>query len=362
MTLKKVIVVNATALAAGGALTILKQFIEAVPEDGFEYLVFAPGSVDLQVKNLNLKIVKTGVTTYAERFLWDLYGLHNQLKKRHITPAATISLQNTGFRVGTRCPRFIYYHQSIPLYPYRWNPLKSGERILWFYKTIYPFFVRLFMNRETEVFVQLDFLKKAFATRFRIPGDRIHVVFPRIETTGTSECSGVVIDDRSLNLFYPAASYIYKNHSLLVRALSSVTDSNLSVTLYLTVSKDALSIPEMSPNIKVVFLGPLEREEVQWLYMKVDALLFPSYIETLGLPLIEAAAAGLPILVSDLPYAHEVLTDYFGAEYIDYKDHTKWTDAILRLQATKGTRFAAYQTVRRNSWEEFFRVIESRLQ
>jgi len=38
--------------------------------------------------------------------------------------------------------------------------------------------------------------------------------------------------------------------------------------------------------------------------------LFPSYIETFGLPLIEAAAFGLPIGVANEAYAHEVLKGY----------------------------------------------------
>ncbi len=35
-----IIVINATALGTSGALTILKQFIEAIPNDEFQYIVF----------------------------------------------------------------------------------------------------------------------------------------------------------------------------------------------------------------------------------------------------------------------------------------------------------------------------------
>ena len=64
------------------------------------------------------------------------------------------------------------------------------------------------------------------------------------------------------------------------------------------------------------------------LYKNADALLFPSYIETLGLPLLEAAAFGLPVLAADVDYAHEVLKDYEGVRYIDVFDYEGWARKI----------------------------------
>lgn len=48
-----------------------------------------------------------------------------------------------------------------------------------------------------------------------------------------------------------------------------------------------------------------------------SVLLFPSYIETFGLPLLEARMSGSPILASDCPFSHEILDDYDGVSYFD---------------------------------------------
>lgn len=48
-----------------------------------------------------------------------------------------------------------------------------------------------------------------------------------------------------------------------------------------------------------------------------SALIFPSYIETVGLPLVEAMSVGAVILAADCEYAHEVLDGYENAFLFD---------------------------------------------
>lgn len=50
-----------------------------------------------------------------------------------------------------------------------------------------------------------------------------------------------------------------------------------------------------------VYVDPRE------LYFKCPYLIFPSIMESFGLPLIEAADSGMKVLASDLPYVHDVI-------------------------------------------------------
>jgi hypothetical protein len=45
-------------------------------------------------------------------------------------------------------------------------------------------------------------------------------------------------------------------------------------------------------------------------YGEADAVVFPSKLETWGLPITEAKAKRLPLLVADLPYARETVGNY----------------------------------------------------
>lgn len=363
MKTEKKIVVNASALRSGGALTILRQFISEVPADGLEYLIFVDKSVSFSLLKNNIQTVQVNTRSFIKRFFWDICGLKKWLKRNHVVPLSAISLQNTNFRLNQRCPNYIYYHQSLPFYQYNWSFLKKSERSLWFYKIIYPFFVALFLNRKTEVFVQLEFVKQGFVKKFNFDANRVHVVFPNLDIPSIARNYHIAIDENALNLFYPADAHVYKNHQILFEALALI-DKMLKkkVILYLTVSFEECNFSEQFENVDIVFLGKITHQEVMWMFHHVDTLLFPSYVETLGLPLIEAASVGLPVFVSDLPYSREVLDGYEGAVFISYNNANDWALKINELSLSKSKRFVPYTKSGIKSWDDFFAIIKNKLQ
>lgn len=359
---KKKIVVNASALRTGGALTILRQFISEVSEDDCEYLVFIDESVSFTVLKKNIQIVPVNTRSFIRRFIWDACGLNRWIKRNHIHPLVAISLQNTNFRLSERCPNFIYYHQSIPIYNNNWSFFKAEERNLWFYKYIYPFFVNLFINSRTEIFVQLEYIKIGFSERYNFDKDKIHVVFPNLEIPQSVPGTGIWIDKDALNLFYPAGSSVYKNHQVLIDSLSLINQGlKYKIVLYVTVRKEELKISDVLKNISIVFLGNISHEQVIWLYQQVDALVFPSYIETLGLPLIEAASLGLPVIVSDLAYSREVLKGYSGVTYVPYNNANEWGRRIEEIYTAKNYRFEPFTRSKTQSWKDLFAIIKKQL-
>ena len=126
-------------------------------------------------------------------------------------------------------------------------------------------------------------------------------------------------------------------------------------------------LPEQSPSLLktikdlglggvVDLMGVVSYDTLLSMYKSATALLFPSEIETLGLPLIEAAALGLPIMVSDLEYAHDVIGGYEGASFVPTKDANKWAKEI-RKHLDNGTRYPSYYQLNKSSWNIFFDII-----
>jgi glycosyltransferase involved in cell wall biosynthesis len=64
----------------------------------------------------------------------------------------------------------------------------------------------------------------------------------------------------------------------------------------------------------VVLAGQLPREQILGLY-RCSILVFPSLLETFGLPLLEARQAGGWIVASDTPFAREILDGYSRAYF-----------------------------------------------
>jgi glycosyltransferase involved in cell wall biosynthesis len=359
------IVINATALGSSGALTILKQFIDNVPNDNFNYIVFVNEGVSYSLNQANLKLMHKDVKSLVKRFYWDMFGLKKWLKVNKIKPVATISLQNTNFRTGETVPNFIYYHQSIPFYKKRWNPVVRDQRTLWFYSKIYPFFVNLMINKDTEIFVQSRVIQDSFASFFNFPKDKIHVIFPTIELPVYNEELLPFLDKTQLNLFYPATPFIYKNHSIILKALSILEKGMQNkITLHLTCEKSELMklVDCSNTNFNINFLGNIPFNKIVGMYKNADALLFPSFIETFGLPLIEAASFGMPIIVADLPYSREVLIAYEGAFFVSFDNYAGWSQQILKLFFIKGLRYSPIKIEKSNSWHTLFKILKSKLQ
>lgn len=76
----------------------------------------------------------------------------------------------------------------------------------------------------------------------------------------------------------------------------------------------------------VLEFGSLSDEDVQALLRHSRGLLFPSFAEGLGIPLLEAAALGTPAIVSDIPVFHEIAPR--GTVFLSPVDGLGWMREI----------------------------------
>ena len=109
-------------------------------------------------------------------------------------------------------------------------------------------------------------------------------------------------------------------------------------------------------------LGYIGQQTLGELYRRADALLFPSRIESFGLPLLEASALGLAVLASDTDFAREVLGGYPGARYVPAGDPQRWAEAIEELAREKGVRYPLSVESRGDSWGKFFEIIHKNIE
>ncbi|MGC8816192.1 MAG: glycosyltransferase, partial [bacterium] len=97
--MSKIIFVNDPAATSGGALTILRQFLDGInkySDKTFVYYVFCSLAELKEYENENIKIINdVKAKKWFERIKWDLYGLKKWSKKHNIKADLIISLQNT---------------------------------------------------------------------------------------------------------------------------------------------------------------------------------------------------------------------------------------------------------------------------
>lgn len=95
-----------------------------------------------------------------------------------------------------------------------------------------------------------------------------------------------------------------------------------------------------------------------------QALLFPSFAEGYGLPLIEALALDTPVIASNLAVFKEIAADI--PEYIDPLDATTWqakiqeyTNPASPLRAQQKAKITSFKAP---SWQEHFKIIDNFLE
>ena len=84
-------------------------------------------------------------------------------------------------------------------------------------------------------------------------------------------------------------------------------------------------------DVRLTLHDRIEEEELQALRLRCEALLFPSVAEGYGYPPVEAMAAGLPVLASDMPNHGSMV---HPSCLLPVDDVEAWVDRICDLHAT----------------------------
>lgn len=368
----KTILVNTVAFTEGGSFVILEDFLKNITyRDDVFYIVFC--SVDNFNFDLppNVTFINPNSKKWLKRLYWDFYGLKNWCKQHNIKPSLLFSLQSCGSRFFAEVPQIIYYHQPMPIYENKWNLFSKHERVLWLKKNVLQFIMKLFINENTTFIAQLKCIKRKIQHTFAIESSRVKIFYPTIPNDINN--SGHILNNNSkssgsFTIIYPASAMVYKNHLEIVNAIIYLKNMNYDISAikikFVGVHKENLQnvSDKISANAlenNFIFTGYLSRLEMLDLYHNADLLLFPSYIETFGLPLVEAAKFGIPIGVASEPYAHEVLANYNGATYLPINNDEKWANYILAMQKLTPRFEPLDSNCFQPSWSELIDYIES---
>jgi glycosyltransferase involved in cell wall biosynthesis len=87
---------------------------------------------------------------------------------------------------------------------------------------------------------------------------------------------------------------------------------------------------------RLLELGTITAPELRRVYHRADVLVFPSTLEGFGLPLLEAMAAGCPVVSSDAAGLREAGGD--AALYFDPSDAHLGAQQILRVHSDSPLR------------------------
>jgi glycosyltransferase involved in cell wall biosynthesis len=114
---------------------------------------------------------------------------------------------------------------------------------------------------------------------------------------------------------------------------------------------------------RIVEIGPLDDQRLKKVLGGARALLFPSLAEGYGLPLIEALAAGVPVIASDLPVFREIGQGI--PELLPVDDLAVWGSAVSEYTRDPSPRrteqLHRLESFQAPGWQEHFSKVDALL-
>ena len=170
-------------------------------------------------------------------------------------------------------------------------------------------FGKLLKTRVDTYIVQTRSMK-LLLQRWHRANPRV-IVCPFAPSLNTDE-TGTNQAEAGIDFLYVADGEAHKNHRNLIEAWVLLAAQGIRPKLVLTLtSRDSLLSHHIDSintkhKLNIQNRGTLSREELRSLYLSSKALIFPSFAESLGLPLIEATQLDLPIIAAELDYVRDV--------------------------------------------------------
>ena len=260
--------------------------------------------------------------------------------------------------------RYVYMHNPSPFYKKQKGDMLSLKFRLFmkFYKYVY----RINVKKNTYVIVQQNWLRDDMANLCKIPKGKILVAYPEIQERKIASSF-----EKNL-FFFPSYPREFKNFEVICRATDllvsdeTITEAwNVVLTIDGTENTYSKNIVERyKTNSHIKFVGVLNSEQMQEMYNRTECLIFPSKLETWGLPISEFKVSGKKMLLADLPYAHETANGAAYASFFSPTDEHELAGYMKGIIKGETAEFSIVNTEVPNypfckSWEELLSLLKA---
>ena len=276
----------AVNIKQGGGLTILQQILYELNEKKIKCNIYV--DYNFKTKNFignNLKFYKiSGLFSKIS-----IYGkkLDNAFYLGNIPPYSFFGKN-----------RVLFFQNMFILKDYGFLLREGMFKII-----LLKFYINFFINNVDKIFVESNYVSKILKKNL----NKDSTIAPIFDESIIKKKHKLKYD-----LCYIALPNPNKNFSLLFKSLRRIKEKNIDLKLALTIPKNQNQlIKEIqsfnNSSIKIYNFGMVSRKNALKIIDESNALVFPSKIETFGLPLVEAALRQKIIISSDLPYVFDVV-------------------------------------------------------
>ena len=371
MSERRTIVISAVNLRKGGTLTILRDCLQYLSElaRASDYrvvaLVHKRELCDYEgIEYIDMPDIIKG---WGKR-LWCEYVTMHKISKDLAPVCLWLSLHDTSPRVVAD-RHAVYCQTSFPFYKWSFRDFKMDFKIPMFAMfTKYVYKINISSNRF--LVVQQNWLRLGFSRMFGMGKEKFIVAPPQRKPL---EIVPEEICNVCYTFFYASTPDCHKNFETLCEATrlleAEVGEGKFKVVLTLSGEENKYSrwLHSQWGKIRSIeFAGFMSKERLLGYYKSVDCLVFPSKIETWGLPITEFMETSVdkPMLLSDLPYAHETAAGASRVCFFNPSNPAELKERMKELIQDKCVAFAPVpkheiEEPKADSWKELFEILLS---
>lgn len=318
-----------------GALAILDDLynqIRAYEDKTVKWVFIVSVPEYEETENITVRRFPWVKKSWGHRYYFDNVTTRGLLKE--YKPDKVFSLQNKGIPFYKK-EQLVYLHLPFILTDHKFDIKIDGKK-LWLYQNVVSKSIFSSLRKVDKTIVQTQWMKDALVKKANIEAEKIIIQQPDISSNNILNFED--IPENRKRFFYPATAFTYKNHMTLLKALEYAQNNGLKdYELILTIEKEGndytKSLADFAEqhNLNVKFGGKIPREDVFRMYAK-SVLVFPSYVESFGLPLLEARMTGTYVIASDCPFSREILEGYEKSKFFGETEYKELAKKIFEIQ------------------------------
>ena len=367
--MQKHVVLSAVNFSEGGPLTVLQESLEAAAQSlPVDWKITALIHRKDLITHPRIQTIEfpQSKRSWLTR-LWLEWVMFNRLSKS-LKPDLWLSLHDITSRVHAR-RQAVYCHNPSPFHELT---LRDAclEPPFALFNLLYGRLYGLFLARNHTVVVQQAWLRQAFKRLYAHPN--VLVAYPARSDEGPFvaaqlRTAGQFSEARPLVMLYPALPRVFKNIEVLCEAMKRLPESARgAVELRLTIDGTENSYARdlyrrFSSVCGVRFIGRQTRQQMLQAYRACDVVVFPSRLETWGLPITEAKTQNKPLVVADLPYAHETVGNCSAVTFLPPADAQAWAAVFEQMACGRHTfgsqTLTAPEAPFASDWPQLWRLL-----
>jgi glycosyltransferase involved in cell wall biosynthesis len=355
------------------ARALLRALAQIAPENHYTFLMDATENLDTIPPRVQVQRVRASAPTavaasaQGHRSLADMWRMSRALS----APNFDLVLFPTIYSfvpVFSRAKKIVMIHDVIAdKFPELTLPNRTA-RLFWDIK------VALGRWQADALVTVSEYSRRAIIEHFGIAPERVAVVgeagdpvFRVLDDPQfTSRLTALGITPEQSLVVYVGGFAPHKNLQTLVAAFAQIAaraefqnarlvmvGENQNEVFYSYFATIKNQVASLGITDRVIFTGYLPDDELVVLLNRAHTLALPSLMEGFGLPALEAAACGCPVIATTASPLPELLGE--GGVYVAPSDAPGWRDALARVLQSRELRaqmrVAGLAAARRLTWD-----------